>query len=98
MPPAPRRETISYGPSLVPGVRFISGRDYNLKGKAPRQGKGGSSRKNSCRDGACPVSGPSENDGRARTGRRGFRACGKTTSCPCFWVAQRFSAAAKALF
>jgi hypothetical protein len=23
MPPAPNRETISYGPSLVPGVRFI---------------------------------------------------------------------------
>src|ERR1700722_3779768 len=29
LPPAPKRETISYGPSLVPEARFISGRDYN---------------------------------------------------------------------
>jgi len=27
-----------------------------------------------------------------------FTACGKTRCCPCFWVAQRFSAAITAVF
>jgi hypothetical protein len=31
MPPAPRGETISYGPSLVPEARVIGGQNYNLR-------------------------------------------------------------------
>ena len=30
MPPAPSGETISYGPSLVPEVRAMRARNYNL--------------------------------------------------------------------
>src|SRR3981081_3109795 len=30
IPPAPRREAISYGPSFVPEARFMRGQDYHL--------------------------------------------------------------------